>query len=119
MRDRDTVRPAFRIRYSRSANSRGLRSTSRPFCVTRRVRGSSVRLPTASIASLWRRPARRMSACTRAIPRLGLDHAVALLAGGLAQEAPQIAVVLDDENLHAAKYGEPRHAGNERNVIML
>ena len=52
------TRPALRIRYSSSANSRGRRSISRPPRITRRESRSSVRSPTVtcvgSPAPSWR-----------------------------------------------------------------
>ena len=47
-----------------------------------------------------------------AIARLGLDRAIALLPEGFAQKPPQVAVIFDDENLHAPTYGEVILPGN-------
>src|SRR5438046_2570811 len=89
MRERDTERPALRIRNSSSANSRGLRSTTRSPCVTRRVSVSSVKSPTLRVAS-WCRSSRSSatrSICTRAKPtaaesRCGVpDHGFQILGG--------------------------------------
>jgi hypothetical protein len=48
--------------------------------------------------------------CT--ITRLSLDGAKALLPESFAQKPPQVAVIFDDENLHAPTYGEVIPPGN-------
>src|SRR2546422_706414 len=89
MRERETVRPAFRIRNSSSANSRGLRSTTRSSCVTRRASGDE-----------------GAAAVGGGVAGLGagarLDHAVPPRTKGFAQNPPQIAVVLPQQQLPAA-----------------
>src|SRR5437588_542701 len=89
MRERDTERPALRIRNSSRANSRGLKSTTRP------PRQHHVEHDAAV------RPAQRTLQC--AVAGVGLGDAVAFFAERFAQEAPQLAVIFDEENLHAAK----------------
>ncbi len=48
--------------------------------------------------------------CT--VTRVGFGNPIAFLAERLRQEAPQIAIVFDDENLHSGNLKPPALRGN-------